>query len=217
MECPDEVSIVGVIGDVHTEAGLLKTAIAFFKQQSIQTILCVGDIVDGPGDVNECCRILAAENVIAVAGNHEEWLLTHQLRDLKQSTLLRDLSTETRTYLQVLPTTHEFQTPNGSAMLCHGLGANNMACVKPDDYGYAIAVNEDLHALIQARRYRYILNGHTHRPMVRRFGTLTIINAGTLKAIQNPGCVIVDFAESTAQFFAFDRDRQLQARETVHF
>ena len=55
-----------------------------------------------------------------------------------------------------------------------------MAGVKPHHEGYDITANTDLQQLISERRYRFVLNGHTHKPMLRTFGPLSIINAGTL-------------------------------------
>jgi hypothetical protein len=83
-------------------------------------------------------------------------------------------------FLGGLPVTREFRSPRGHVLLCHGLGTNDMVGVKPDHGGYDISSNTELQQLITERRYRFVLNGHTHRPMLRTFGPLSIVNAGTL-------------------------------------
>ena len=55
-----------------------------------------------------------------------------------------------------------------------------MCTVRPDDSGYAIEVNDALQALVRDGRTALMVCGHSHQRMVRRFGPLTIVNAGTL-------------------------------------
>lgn len=70
-----------------------------------------------------------------------------------------------------------------------------MASVKPDDFGYALESNVELQQLVAEGAIRVVLNGHTHRAMVRTFGQLTIVNAGTLFREHEPGYVVVDFSD----------------------
>lgn len=74
---------IGVIGDIHTEEKLLDKTVAFLKSKKLDNILCVGDIVDGSGDANECCNILRKEEILGVLGNHDRWLLKNAMRSLK--------------------------------------------------------------------------------------------------------------------------------------
>jgi predicted phosphodiesterase len=69
-----------------------------------------------------------------------------------------------------------------------------MAGVSTDDFGYALESNFELQTLIRERAFDVIVNGHTHKPMVRRFGQLTVVNAGTLFRHHTPGYVVVDFS-----------------------
>ncbi|WP_084555209.1 metallophosphoesterase family protein [[Phormidium ambiguum] IAM M-71] len=59
MNLNKELNIIGVIGDIHAEDKLLEKAVNFLKSKNVEKIVCVGDIVDGLGDVNECCNTLA--------------------------------------------------------------------------------------------------------------------------------------------------------------
>jgi hypothetical protein len=43
--------------------------------------------------------------------------------------------------------------------------------------------------------------GHTHKRLVRRAGTVTILNPGTLLWDKEPGFAIADFAHGTVQFY----------------
>jgi predicted phosphodiesterase len=44
------MSRFGVLGDVHCEHEALAAALKLFEHQKVDRVLCVGDVVDGPGD-----------------------------------------------------------------------------------------------------------------------------------------------------------------------
>jgi len=89
-----------------------------------------------------------------------------------------------------------------------------MARVTPDDFGYALEANDELQNLLRNRYYRWILNGHSHRRMVRAFPGLTIINAGTLKPGHSPAFLEVDFVHRLVLAFEFDEDGELRSSVT---
>lgn len=183
---------IALIGDVHAEHDLLERALVTLRGMGVQRVLCVGDIVDGPGSVDRCCELLREHQVIAVRGNHDRWMLHDTLRDIRHATRREDLSHESLAYLESLPAFRSVSGLLPGAMLCHGLGPNDMASVTPDDFGYALEVKTELHHLLADPSVTAVFNGHTHRRMVRHFRGLTIVNAGTLHRSQEPGIVIVE-------------------------
>ena len=184
---------VGLIGDLHAEDQLLELVVKRLRQLGAETLLQVGDIADGPGDLSRTIALLLEHQVLAVRGNHDRWLLGNQLRELPYAKQLADTAPADVAYLSALPAIREFRSPRGHVLLCHGLGSNDMAGVRPDHEGYDISSNADLQLLINDRRYRFVLNGHTHRPMLRTFGPLSIINAGTLLRDYERSFTFVDF------------------------
>jgi predicted phosphodiesterase len=160
--------------------------------------------VDGAGDVNRCCALLQEHQIVTVRGNHDRWLLEDSMRDLPEATPLVELDEKSLAFLQLLPLTHAFDTVAGRVLLCHGMGENDMQRVTPDDYGYALEVKYELHDLIRAREFLFVIAGHTHRPMVRNFDGLTVINAGTLYRDHKPRVLLVDFACGEVHIYSFD-------------
>lgn len=185
---------VGLLGDVHAEDALLSEALGRLADSEIETILCAGDVADGPGDVDRACELLSQHHVITVGGNHDRWLLADTVRDLPDANHCSQLAPSSVAFIRSLPRTRELSSPMGRVLLCHGLGSNDMAGVSPDDFGYAIESNLELQGLLRHGAFDIILNGHTHKPMVRRFGRMTIVNAGTLFRHHTPGYVVLDFA-----------------------
>ena len=194
---------LGAIGDIHAQDKLLHKTLQFLKNQAVDVIVSVGDIADGSGDVNICCDMLCDTKVITVAGNHDIWLLCNQMRGIPEATQLSELSKSSRFFLGLLPKTRQLKTVAGLMLLCHGLGENDMECLMPSDYGYALEQNIELQRLIRENRYRFIINGHTHFKMVRQVGQLRIINAGTLKWGHGSGFTVVDFEKGYVQFYEF--------------
>lgn len=184
---------VGLIGDVHAEDEALAFALRELGKLGAETLLQVGDIADGPGDLARTVALLREHRVLAVKGNHDRWLLGNQLRELRYAHPHGAVDASVMEYLSQLPVTREFRSPRGHVLLCHGLGTNDMAGVKPDSEGYDISSNTDLQSLISERRYRFVMNGHTHRAMLRTFGPLSIVNAGTLLRDCERAFTFVDF------------------------
>lgn len=195
-----KLSRLGIIGDVHGEAQRLDAALHFLHAADVEQILCVGDVVDGHEDAERCCELLTQNDVAVVRGNHDRWFLANQMRDLPEATQSEELSKKAKSFLRSLPKTRSFETIAGELLLCHGLGENDMGRLTPDDYGYALEVNEELQHLIRQRQFRFVANGHTHRRMVRRFEHLTVINAGTLYDDHSPCMAILDLGVSTVSF-----------------
>ena len=51
--------------------------------------------------------------------------------------------------------------------------------------------------------------------MVRHFGNLTIINAGTLKHEHEPGFLVIDFVQQFVQFYKFLGESAIEESEKV--
>ena len=182
-----------LIGDIHTEAETLASALALGVEHGVDRVLSVGDIVDGPGDPLACIAQLRAANALVVAGNHERWVV--------QGTPFEPFAypDDARAWIAALPQTREIETPSGLLLLGHGIGPHDMQELKPDTAGYALEVLDPLWELVRGKRYRYFVGGHTHLHMVRTVETLTVLNPGTLARKQHPGVMIADFAARTVE------------------
>ena len=208
----------GVLGDVHAEDVRVDAALAWLASAGVDRVLSVGDIVDGQGSVDRACAALRRVDALAVRGNHERWLASGALRDLPDATAARDLAPETLAFLSALPPTRRLATVAGPLLLCHGLGDDDMNRLLPDDTGYAIESNDALAELLRTD-LALVVNGHTHRRMVRTFGggRLTVINAGTLARDHEPGFFVVDFSARTATWHDLAVADRPEAGATIAF
>ena len=208
------LSRIGLIGDVHGEAARLVAALHFLRAARVERILCVGDIADGTRDdaadgaanANRCCDLLRQFEVETVRGNHDRWLLNGELRDLPGAVDAADLSADSRQLLRDLPRTGEFETVRGPLLLCHGVGENDMNTLRPSDEGYALECNVELQALMRARHFRFVVGGHSHQRMAKRFGELMFVNPGALIEEHDLSFALADFERGAVEFYGFAGD-----------
>jgi predicted phosphodiesterase len=190
---------VGILGDVHCEDVALEAARALFTAHGTSRVLAVGDLVDGPGDPHRTLELLA--DVDAVAGNHDRWYRQGTLRDLPDALPVDTLCGKHRQWLSALPASRDYETAHGSLLLCHGLGDDDMATLRPDDMEYALQSNTALQRLLTHAHYRFVVSGHSHRRMIRRIANTTFINAGTLLHCHEPCVLVFDVDARTATYF----------------
>ncbi|HEY5377462.1 MAG TPA: metallophosphoesterase family protein, partial [Polyangiaceae bacterium] len=114
---------------------------------------------------------------------------------------VEELTPAARRYLSALPKTRRIESPRGTILLCHGLGEDDMASVRPHDEGPTLLANDALSELVKSRTARFVVNGHSHRPMLRTIDGLTIMNAGTLHPKHRPVCSVADFEAGQVQLY----------------
>ena len=195
---------LGLIGDVHAEHRELEVAIETLARVPADRIVCTGDVVDGPGDAERCCELLAGNGVETVRGNHDRWLLQDRVRHVPDAHTIDALDPSAVDYLGELPGTRHFETAGGPALLCHGADTNDLAKVWPGTERAPVERSVDLDRLIDDGQYRYVLNGHMHFRCVVHFDALTLVNAGTLRRRHRPGFSCIDFETGTIQAWEFD-------------
>ncbi len=185
------VARVGVVGDVHCESETLARVLDALETMNVDAILCVGDLVDGPGDADETLATLRAREVQCVAGNHERWFLEGERRDVADAT--EGVNEGSAEFLENLRQTRLYDTPAGKAMLCHGVGADDEAWLRPDTRGYALQDMPTLRELMLDDGVQFMIGGHTHQRMIRPFPGVTVINAGTLHRKDEQTFSVIDF------------------------
>ncbi|HQR36146.1 MAG TPA: metallophosphoesterase family protein [Blastocatellia bacterium] len=204
---------IGVLGDIHCEDVRLAAALRFFQRQKLDMVCSVGDLVDGPGDPNRTIELLEQFNVITVRGNHERWLLKNEMRGLPEAQTRFDFDALAWVYLNRLPIELEFETVSGWMLLTHGLRGDDMGGVWPFDDSMTLQANYPLWMMVASKKFSFVVNGHTHRRLVRSFGELTIINAGTLYRKHDPCFCIADFEQLTVQYFNVDAEGGIEPAE----
>lgn len=192
---------IGLIGDVHCEDEALDLAIKTLHATGFETIICTGDVATGPGRINTCCDLLRRYKIATIRGNHDRWLLNHFLNVSPLATTPGSLTKLSWRFLESLPMTIDLPTSEGLALMCHGVGAEDMLSILPDQPEAELDDHPILSAIVESQRYRWIINGHSHRRMVRKYRSLTIINAGTLRRDHDPCFAAIDLEQRSVIFW----------------
>jgi len=206
----------GLIGDVHQEDERLESLLTYFAENRIAKVLCVGDIVDGVGDVGRSIELLKDSAVECVVGNHDRWLLRGTMRELPDALPVSALRDRDRSFLSALPKTRVYNTRRGRLLLCHGMGDDDMGSLREDDEGYALESNFELQALIVPGRYGVVVAGHTHQAMVRRLNDTLFVNPGTLRGDHGASSAILDLGSGQVQLLSV-QPSGVQVRARVVF
>lgn len=61
----------GIFSDVHANKEALEAVVDAFHKESVDQLLCVGDVVGYGADPRECCHIVASAAAVTIAGNHD--------------------------------------------------------------------------------------------------------------------------------------------------
>ena len=201
---------IGIIGDVHAQHGRLAAALEFLLNQRVDALICTGDLPDGVGDLDACCDLLRAAEVLTVAGNHDRWFLQDRVRHVQDAHLRENASKDTIRFIESLPKMRTLKTPAGALMLCHGVLEDDLAKIWPGSERSSSRCSAALDALLQETDPpRFVINGHMHFRTVIDFPRTQVINGGTLKG-QYAGFSILDVGNSRIDSFNFSTENDIE-------
>ncbi|MES2461652.1 MAG: metallophosphoesterase family protein [Armatimonadota bacterium] len=192
----------GIIGDVHGEDAALEAALSFLLSEGpFDAILCTGDLPAkrGIGDADRSCALLREANVLTIRGNHDRWHVENEEVRRLFGDAQKQMSPESQLFLRSRPPLRELETTLGTLLLCHGIAQDDMSGIYPG--GPDEDVSRALESYGLPGKFSFMVNGHTHRRMVRPLSGLTILNAGSLCWNEHPGFLIADFTSATVHFF----------------
>jgi len=194
---------LGVIGDLHAEDGRLARVLDWLVGFGVDAVVCTGDIADGRGCVDASCSLLEQAGARVVAGNHDRWLLEDKVRHVPEAHRMAALTERSIAYLRALPRSLEIETVAGKLLLCHGVGENDLGKVWPGTARSRVERSGRLDNLLEAGRFRFLVNGHLHYRVLIDFENLLLLNAGTLKG-EHAGFSVMDFQRDCVASFGFD-------------
>jgi predicted phosphodiesterase len=152
----------GVLGDVHGNLQALEAVLAELEKESVDGILCVGDLVGYGADPRGCVDRMRETKAVVVAGNHDwgsigKTSIEFFNADAKESILwTRESLTDGETaYLTELPLVAEMQ----DVTLVHG------TLYFPENFDY-IQTLYDAHLSFSSLKTRVCFLGHSHIPIV---------------------------------------------------
>ncbi len=184
---------IGLISDVHASLAPVQEALALFNEESVEAILCAGDVAGYGKQLEPTVQALVNSSCRVVMGNHDLWWLE---RSGYGPEGLVDR------YLRDLPAVVEFNAEGQMIYMVHASPPNSlMDGIKLLDEN-ALIIEE------QKRFWTYSLRdsscdvlvvGHTHQVFAEQLGEVLVINPGS--TMFNHTCAILTLPEMTVEFF----------------
>lgn len=183
---------IALISDIHGNLVALDATLREIATQRIDQIVCLGDIAYSGPQPHECVETIRALGCPTIMGNcdnlaiqlRREGRMPERLRGVNRRGAWVDeidawsalaLTDDDAAYLAALPMTASIELGPGATLLCvHG---------SPLSFNYRLLPDtpvEQMEALISPVDALAMASGHTHVPMLRRLGALTIVNPGSV-------------------------------------
>jgi putative phosphoesterase len=156
----------GIVSDIHCNAAGLRQALALMAD--VDELICLGDSIWEYRFSNEVAQILKDRQAHTILGNHEECFFG----PLGERARARpDNDPELMTWLDSRPHRIELERDDKKLLLVHSTPWEPRgAYIHPDSPDLARFAETDAD---------FVLYGHTHRQVARRFGRVMVINPGS--------------------------------------
>lgn len=188
---------IGLISDVHASPQPLRQALDIFERESVDDIICAGDIAGYYDSVAPTIELLARSRCKAVAGNHDQSYLEKPAREDDQ---------DVRAYLEALPLRLELEIEGLKVLVVHAS--------PPAEQNGGIKLLDQQGDIIEDRRQEWAGNlaevdsdvlivGHTHQVFALPLGQVFVVNPGS--SVFNHSCMILSLPELTVREFALGR------------
>lgn len=203
-----------LIADIHANLEALQAVLDVPHDWAI----CLGDIVDYGPDPDRCIDLLQKKNIPTIRGNHDNAVAFKV--DCQCGYKYKHLSIATREYtweildrfrmeyLQKLPLLIKEEIDGKRLYLTHASPRSMFEYIKPE------TPDEDIVAMLaepmEPVDAEFLVVGHSHIPMNRKFGALKIINPGSVGQPRDgdvrAGCAVLDTETGEMEFLRLEYD-----------
>lgn len=184
---------IGLLSDVHATLAPVQEALALFREESVEAILCAGDVAGYGKQLEPTVQALVNSSARVVMGNHDLWWL-------ERSGYGPEGLVER--YLRDLPSVIEFSAAGKMLRMVHASPPNSlMDGIK--------LLDENALMIDEQRRFwsrscgdfpcDVLVVGHTHQVFAEQLGEVLVINPGS--TLFNHTCAILTLPEMRVQFF----------------
>jgi putative phosphoesterase len=175
---------IAFISDIHGNFTALEAVLADINSQSIDQVICLGDVITlGPQPI-EVLNTLRKLRCVYIKGNHDAAVLNPERAAQYQITshLIPDLhwckgqlSANELKFIDSFKSTHKINLPNGNSILAfHG------SPLSFTDIIQATTPPEILDLYFDGLKADIFIGGHSHIQMVRRYDDKLILNSGSI-------------------------------------
>lgn len=184
---------IGLIGDIHATVGPLLDALNILEQESVDLVLCVGDIAGYGTEIEQCIELLTERACVTILGNHDVWYIEKNANRLKKWV---------ETFFSNLPAAWEATVEGKRIFAVHASPPDSLdkGIILLDQYGN-IMPNKKEQWGVQLEQYGFdvLAVGHTHQVFGEMLGKTLLINPGSTKF--NNTCATLRVPEQEFRIF----------------
>ena len=155
---------LGIVSDIHCQAGSLRTAIA--AMGSFDLLICLGDAINQTGFCNETIGLLREHRALAILGNHDEIFLDGPGRSRAQ------VDAGLAEWLAQRPGRIEVSLGGLRMLIVH-------STPWPSGHAYVPHAHRDFHRFADPD-FDVVMYGHTHQPLACCLRDTQVINPGSV-------------------------------------
>ena len=184
---------IGLISDIHATAAPLLEALTIFEQESVDLILCVGDIAGYGTELEQSIELLAGRNCITILGNHDVWHIDQHVAGRQKLV---------ESFFHNLPMTWESTLEGKRIFAVHASPPTSLrrGITLLDQYE-KLMLNEKEQWRLELEQYGFdvLVVGHTHQVFAEFLGQTLVINPGSTKF--NNSCAILSLPDLEVRNF----------------
>lgn len=168
---------IGILSDIHGNLRALEVILRAFRLQSVEKIICLGDMIGYYHQSLEVLNLLMKLNIRGILGNHEAYLLGYLKCSPEKwpvyflDPVKENISPKHLEWLSTLPKSLEININGKYIAFFHGSPWDPL-----EGYIYPDSNKTDDFATLH---WDYIFLGHTHYPMLKQAGRVNIVNPGS--------------------------------------
>lgn len=166
---------IAMISDIHGNNSAFQTV--WKKIKNYPLIINAGDFTGYYPDINQVINQLKAKNIKNILGNHDRFIISGRLpANINPEIIkpfqdnLKEISPQNMKYLKNLKKSEILEIDGLKIGLYHGSPFN------ADEYIYPDSSLSRFNKL----KFDVLILGHTHWPMIKKVGKMTIINPGSV-------------------------------------
>jgi putative phosphoesterase len=177
-------SKIGLISDPHSTTAPLEEALAIFKREHVDTIICAGDVAGyGKDELSRTIDLLIENNCQMIAGNHDYCSEDYDYGGKRG---------EIEVFFDNLPRTLELTIENKKIYVAHAeppdLQHGGIKLLDPDGNIFPDR-KESWTEKLKTLDCDILIVGHTHQVFSEQLGNVLVINPGSTTF--NHTCVIL--------------------------
>lgn len=170
-----------IISDIHGNTWALERVLADIMARKIETIINLGDSLNGPLDPIGTYNLLTENNILSISGNGDRLILESLYSKVNNTTaeyVLSQMNNDIIDWLHSLP----FDFVYDDIYCCHASPENDMEYLlerlKPDH----IEIKEfsEIGVLLKEIKQKVVVCGHSHIPRIVKTSKKLICNAGSV-------------------------------------